>query len=1094
MTQASLLHRFAGFVIRRARVVLVLSLVATAVLAVMGIGLEQRLAAPQLGGDASASRGEQLVARGFGAQDDLVLMLRGPRRALEREGPRVERALDALPRAQVVSPWSTDGSVAGLRPDPRTAVVIVNVDRAAGQDAADVLAPVRATVARTVRPPLRADLTGAPVLGAAAADAASDATGTGVLTALPILLLVLVALLLTFRSVLALVPPLVGAATVAASRGLMELLSGSVELTSLAAGLATMVGAALGVGYSLVVVFRFREQLRGRGDLPAAAQTAVATSGRAVALAGTALALSLLVAAQVLPGEVFDSAAAAIVIASLLSVVAAIVMVPALLAVLDPPAERASPPRREAGAEPRAARWAELAAAATVLLLLAGTAAAFALDTGPSSARSLPPGDADRAHFEAVVRTLGPGWGSPFEIVMDGRGRPVTEPGRLRALASFERAVARDPGVATLLGLSRVERGARRLRGFPDRLDRLRHGLADGRRMLVRVGSGAGDAQAGAGQISAGLAGAAAGAASLVAATGSTQADADELASELRASQPASQRLVAGLGQASDGGGRLAQAADQAKTGADALSRGLTGVQGIPASMADRTAELKGALAAAGGQLDAARGRVDSAAAQLDAAWSALRRMTTARADPQYQAAIQAVQQASAAVTGVNPATGEPPDGGGQGIGDGVQDAAGELSLGVYVADRAAASGREAQSGIDRLARGAGQLAGGLDRLASGGDRLVAGFSRLQDGSGQLVTGLGRLSRGADALAGGLGQARSGTGQLADGLGGGASDSRALVSGLGRVERGVRRQQRSAFAGTGDLNRLRRRMPGLLGSGYLVLAGVDRADRRDRSQAALLVNVDRGGHAARMLVIPTTGLLSAATQRTRERLAQRADALGGRTGSEVVVAGPAAALWDQDAAIHDRIPLLVLLLSALTALVLAVSIRSLVLPLVAAALNALAAGAAVGVLALVGDALLEGPGYVETVAVAVTIATIFGVSIGYELFVLGRMREERERTASARLAVANGLRHSAAPLGAWMAVTIAVFAAFATPSFASVRSFGAGLVVGLLAALLACLVVLPAVMRRLGERSWWLPGWLERMMSRPQRAAATAQS
>jgi len=1090
--QDSLLHRLAGVVVRHARVVLVVWLAATALLAVEGIGLEHRLAAPQLGGDVSASRGAQLAVRDFGAQDELVLMLRGPRGALDREGPRAARALDALPRTHVVSPWRADGASGALRPSPRTAVVVVNVERAAGQDAADVVAPVRTAIARTVRPPLRADLTGSPVLSAAAAHAASDATGTGVLSALPILLLAVVALLLTFRSVLALVPPFVGAATVAASRGMMDLLSGSVELTALAAVLAAMLAAALGVGYSLLVVFRFREELRGGESLPAAAQAAVATTGRAVTLAGTALALSLLTAAQVLPGEVFDAAAAAIVVASLLSVVAAIVVVPALLVLLDAPAVSASPSRRAAGARRGPA---ELAAAMAVLLLLAGAAAAFALDTGPSSPASLPPGNRDRAQFEAVERTLGPGWGAPFEIVMDGGRRPVTEPGRLRALARFERAVARDPGVATLLGLSRVERGARQLGRTPDRLDRLRRGLADGKRRLVRVGTGVGDAQVSADRISTGLATAAAGAASLVSATGRTQADADGLASELRSSQPTSERLVAGLRQASDRGGRLARATDQARAGADALSRGLTGVQATPATMASHAAEVKGALTSGGGQLDDARGRVDGAGAQLDAAWSALRRMTTAKADPQYQAAIQAVQQASIAVTGVDPATGEPSDSGEQGIGDGVQDAAGELSLGVYVADRAAASGRAAQSGIDRLTRGAGQLSGGLDRLASGGDRLVTGFARLQDGSGQLATGVGRLSHGADALAGGLGQARSGTGRLADGLGSGASGSQALVRGLGRIERGVRRQQGSAFAGGGALNRLRRRTPGLLGSGYLVLAGLDRADRRDRSQAALLINVDRGGNAARMLVIPTTGLLSAATQRTRERLARRADALGRRTGSDVVVAGPAAALWDQDAAIHDRIPLLVLLLSALTAVVLAASLRSLVLPLIAAALNALTAGAALGVLALVDDSLLGGLHYVETVAVAVLIAAIFGLAIGCELFVLTRMREERERTGSAELAVANGLRSSAAPLAAWTAVMVAIFAAFATPSFASVRSFGVGLAVGtLLAAGLVCLLGLPAIMRLLGERSWWLPAWLVRRLPRRPRSAATAQS
>lgn len=1164
---SSLLYRFGGAVIRHVRVVLILWLLATAVLAVKGFGLEGRLSAPEIGADGVASHDQQLADRSFGEEDDLVLMLRGPTRVLDREGRRVERALDALPGIVALSPWNSGGSIAKLRPDPRTAVLIVNVDRTSDQDSTDVLPPVRTTIDRMVRPPLRADLSGSPVIAAAMANAISDTTEASMLIALPILFIVVLVLLLAFGSVLALVPVIVGVTTVAASRGLMDILSGSMGLTSLATEFATMVGLGLGVGYSLLVVFRFHEEMRSTGNLAEAVQTTVATTGRTVMLAGTGLLIAMFAAALVMPGTIFDSVAIAIAIASLAGVVAAIVVVPALLTLFEPLPESMSRRRRGALAEPAAAGWLRrpgLVAAMTVFLLLGGTAAAFALDTGPLSARSLPAGNSDRAHYEAVERKLGPGWGTPFEIVMDGGDRPVTEPKRLKALADFQRAVESDPGVAMMVGLSGLERGIRQLSRFPHQLDELRHGMTVGQRSLTRARDGVGLARLNANQISSGFADAAAGAESLRSVTGRTQAGAAQLARELHASEPTSERLLDRLKWASEAGGRLAQSAARTGAGVQPLTEGLKEARKSARSMPKHASELRGPLNGGVRELQDASERVDSVAAQLAAAWSDLRRMTVAKADPQYQTAIQAVEQASIVLTGIDPSTGEPPEGGEQGIGDGVQDAAGQVNLGLFIAARAKRSGKQAQRGIKRLQRGASQLSAGLGKVASDSDRvatgfersnsqlsaglgevasdsdgldavafdsdglggvafggdllatgfersngsqggasqggnnaqlvsgganLADGFERLQDGGGNLASGLVRLSKGADALAAGLGTARSGTDRLANGLAKGASNSGALVSGLAQMVRGLRGQG-AAFAQKGALDRLRRRTPGLLSSGYLTLGSIDRANPLNRSQAAMLVNIDRGGHAARMLVVPKTGLLSDATQRTRERLTERADELGRRTDSEVVVAGQAAALQHSEDAVGDRIPILMLLLSAITVLVLVPSIRSLALALAAAALNALTVGATLGVLALTANqSFFGGPGYIETVGLAVTIAVVFGLSIGYQLVVLGRMRQERERTGSTELAIANGLRYAGAPLAAWAAIMIAIFAAFATQSFASVRSFGVGLAVAtFIAAFLVCLLGLPAVMKLLGDRSWWLPGWLERILPRPRRA------
>ena len=427
------LDHFAGFVVRRARVVLAVWLVAVAALAAQGLDLGDRLSAEQpIAADGPAARAQALTERAFGAEDALVVMLRGPQRQLDRDGPRVQRALAAVPRTHVVTPWNADGVMRGLRPDPQTAVVVVNVGRAAGEDPVDALARVRAAVGRTVHPPLRADLTGSSAISAATADAASDAIRTGVVIAVAILLLVVLALLVVFRSALALVPAVVGATTVAASRGVLELLSGPVDMTAVAAGLATIVGAGLGAGYPLLVVARFREEARATGDLVTALRATVATTGRAVPArrrgADARDARRRAGAARRGP----DATAVAVAVAALMSAVASIVVVPALLALFAPhPASRTRPSKT---GRCRAPRHALVGAAGAGRR--GDPAHAGAGHRGRVGARHRPaerPVAAVRRPRARPARgrggQAGPGLGAPLTIVVDGRGRPVTQPG-----------------------------------------------------------------------------------------------------------------------------------------------------------------------------------------------------------------------------------------------------------------------------------------------------------------------------------------------------------------------------------------------------------------------------------------------------------------------------------------------------------------------------------------------------------------------------------------------------------------------------------------------------------------------------------------
>ncbi|SED54807.1 putative drug exporter of the RND superfamily [Amycolatopsis tolypomycina] len=231
-----------------------------------------------------------------------------------------------------------------------------------------------------------------------------------------------------------------------------------------------------------------------------------------------------------------------------------------------------------------------------------------------------------------------------------------------------------------------------------------------------------------------------------------------------------------------------------------------------------------------------------------------------------------------------------------------------------------------------------------------------------------------------------------------------------------------------------------------------------------------------------VLAFPTTSPQDEATAELVTRL--RTEVLPTLPG-HYLVGGSVAAATDFAGAVANRLPLFVLVVVGLSALLLMVVFRSILIPLKAALLNLLSIGASLGVMTLVfGDGWFGAqPGPIEAFVPVMIFAIVFGLSMDYEVFLVSRMHEEWRRTGDARLAVREGLASTGAVITAAGAIMVLVFGAFLLDPSRMLAQFGLGLAVAVLldALVIRCLLV-PAIMRLLGARAWWLPGWLDRRL------------
>src|SRR5215472_16798520 len=164
-----------------------------------------------------------------------------------------------------------------------------------------------------------------------------------------------------------------------------------------------------------------------------------------------------------------------------------------------------------------------------------------------------------------------------------------------------------------------------------------------------------------------------------------------------------------------------------------------------------------------------------------------------------------------------------------------------------------------------------------------------------------------------------------------------------------------------------------------------------------------------------------------------------------------------------------------------------VSFRSLVIPITAVILNLLSVAAAYGVIVAVfqwgwGQSLL---GFTSVHAISSWLplflfVVLFGLSMDYHVFILSRIRERYDETGQTDQAVAHGIKTTAGVVTAAAIVMVLVFLTFATLSMVSLKEMGVGLAVAvLLDATLIRAVLLPATMKLLGARNWYLPRWLD---------------
>ena len=220
-------------------------------------------------------------------------------------------------------------------------------------------------------------------------------------------------------------------------------------------------------------------------------------------------------------------------------------------------------------------------------------------------------------------------------------------------------------------------------------------------------------------------------------------------------------------------------------------------------------------------------------------------------------------------------------------------------------------------------------------------------------------------------------------------------------------------------------------------------------------------------------------------------------------GVEAVVGGDTATTKDYNDMIKANAPIVFAFVLGLAFLLLLATFRSLVIPIKAIVLNLLSVGAAYGVLVLVfqqghGEKLLgfESTGAIEPWLPLFLFVILFGLSMDYHVFILSRIREAFDRGMTTEDAVSHGIRSTAGTVTSAAIVMVAVFGVFATLSSVVFKQLGIGLAVAiLLDATLVRAILLPATMKLLGDRNWYLPrklGWLPHIEHEPAVVPAAA--
>ena len=1043
---------------RRPLAGLAVVLVACAVLGVIGLSVEGKLSPLSLKvPGTSAAEGEDLATSHFGDSSPFAVLLRGPAGAVDRQGVGLVRALRRDPRATVISPWDR-GSVGGLRPNSHKALVLVDYHVPLAKAMSDTVPALERTLAARIRPPVTATQSGFATVSRALQAESLGATQRAELLAAPLLILVL---LLVFRSLVAAAIPLAfGALTVLAGRGVLALLSSAMTIDALSLVVCTMMGLALGVDYSLLIVSRYREELEGGRDPWEAAARTRASAGRTTLFAGSTLVVAVLGSALLQPGSLLLSLATTVGVVTVISVAVSTLAVPPLLALLGERINAGRIGRRRSGESASAARgstgtqpvvnelrtgWT-VAGAATAALRKPALAACLvaiplvllalptlAFTTGAPGIDELPSSNQARQGAETIDRAVGPGWEAPFVLVAATQEGPITTRRDLALLARAQRRIAAEPGIRAVIGPAPIANRTAPLR-------RLGKSLASG-----VDGPASAD----------------------VAGKSASFGELERLGPGLRRAARAVKQLRSGIAAGAEGSGLLAQGSERAAAGAGLIAQEL----GRAAGRGEEATAAIGRLEAGSKQLADGQRRASVGSLTLTLGLrSLLPRLRGGELARSRKLAGQ-LEAAAASDPSLRPAANQ-----------------------ARVLARTVASSRDE---VRRLREVAAAVNGGLNRLVPGGKRLEGGVGKLSQAAGGLSSGLQRLGGGAERLAGGLIELQGGASTLQAGLSEGFHRAYPLQAKLRRAGVGVSAVAAPLAIGAEQLHR---DSPHLFDSGYFVLSALDGAPPQRRAEAGEAVSVGTGGQAARMLIVSDHPFNTAGSRDTGKRLLADAERIGREGHLRTGLTGGAATLNTYGEATRARLPLVLGAFVLFTLLALVFILRAPLLALLAVCLNLATVAAAIGVMTLVcqipAGYPLGGHPYVDTVGAGAIFGVTFGLSIDYAVFLIARMRERYEVDGDNRAAIAFGLEKTAGVITGAAAIMAAVFVSFALAPIATVSQMGVGLTVAiLLDATVVRIVLLPALMLLLGDRVWRVPRLLDRILPRRNvlspRAGAT---
>ncbi|MBM6405354.1 MMPL family transporter [Phycicoccus sp. CSK15P-2] len=237
-------------------------------------------------------------------------------------------------------------------------------------------------------------------------------------------------------------------------------------------------------------------------------------------------------------------------------------------------------------------------------------------------------------------------------------------------------------------------------------------------------------------------------------------------------------------------------------------------------------------------------------------------------------------------------------------------------------------------------------------------------------------------------------------------------------------------------------------------------------------------------------IVPSTGPAAEETTGTVARLHSAADLVERHDGTAVGLTGQTVANIEISQKLADALPRYLVVVVGLSLVILMLVFRSLVVPLVATGGFLLSVAAAFGATVAVhqwgwlGQYLgVTQPGPLLSFMPIIVIGVLFGLAMDYQMFLVSGMHESRAHGEESRAAVRSGFVHGARVVTAAAIIMTSVFLGFAFSHLVMVRPIGFGLAVGVLIdAFVVRMTLTPAIMHLLGDRAWWIPRWLDRVL------------